>query len=78
MYQVSFDISVEWVGDGAGPMSVPSAQRLKLKGTPVQVPGGDSPSGANLNTAGTLIGTACQGLLVANIAQIQGFASGGD
>jgi len=83
MYVLKGIISVEWVGDGAGPMSVPSAQVLTVgndfgaNGGFVTVPGGDAPSTANISTACSTLATNLAGALNASISQIQGFASGG-
>jgi hypothetical protein len=80
-------MDIVWIGDGSGPMSVPSAQRLKLTQTAiVQVPGGDSPSAANFNTAigvtsGNVIANSMasdlEAQVLANLTRIQGFATGG-
>ena len=82
MYVMTGKMNISWVGDGAGPMSVASAQTLQAEvsyplGNVVQVPGGDAPSTGNVSTACTSVATAIAALLNANIAQIQGFASGG-
>ena len=87
-YGLRYSLDVVWIGDGAGPMSVPSAQRLKLTQTAiVQVPGGDSPSAANFNTAigvtsGNVIANSMasdlEAQVLANLTQIQGFATGGN
>ena len=105
-YQIRYEIEVVWIPDGAGPMSVPSAQKLRLgqiafsgltpgvAGAPggsqptgfIQVPGGDTPTQGNFNTA--LNGAAgtptapsmandLSAAIAANLAQIQGFATGG-
>lgn len=86
-YQVFGSITVAWVGDGSGPMSVPSAQSMTVNnlplglgtatnGGPVQVPGGDAPSTANIVTACASLATALSTALNVNIAGIQGWASG--
>lgn len=81
MYILKWTASVSWVGDGAGPMSVPSAQTLKIAsgqyGGSVIVPGGDAPSGANLTAAGVTAGVNIGSGLNTNLGQIQGFATGG-
>jgi hypothetical protein len=70
---------IAWVGDGAGAMSVPSAQRLKMviPAPYTQVPGGDAPSTANISAACLTASTALAALFNAQIGQIQGFATGG-
>lgn len=80
-------IDVCWVPDGAGPMEVASAQSAAVTtdfggspgmGGPVVVPGGDSPTGANLTTAaatlGTNLGAALNSPLM--LARIQGWSTG--
>jgi hypothetical protein len=100
-YQVRYQITVEYIGVGQGPMSVPAQQMLLLgqlaitgltpaprTGGPTgvqQVPGGESPTQANFNTAiNGSSSTASGGLaldienaIAANLGQIQGFATGG-
>lgn len=104
MYLIRYVVEVDWVPDGAGPLSMPSAQKLKLgslefagltvanptisiTGQPTgyqQVPGGDAPTQGNFNTALTgSSATPAGGLaldistaVAANLARIQGFASG--
>lgn len=82
-YVINWSATIAWVGDGVGAMSVPSAQRLQqnsgfsANGGPVLVPGGDSPTTGNISTAATTVGTNIATALNNNIAQIQGFATGG-
>ena len=82
-YQVVGSISIAWVPDGAGPMSVQSAQTLTVNtlfggnGGPVLVPGADAPSTANVSTACSTLATNLAAALNAQIGRIQGFASGG-
>jgi len=87
-YVIDWEARIKWVGDGCGPMGVPSAQVLQVStllqpytgsGTliPVPVPGGDAPSTANITTACTTVGTNMAAALNAQISQIQGFATGG-
>lgn len=80
VYVIKYSLNVEWVGDGCGPMSVPSAQKIRFAQTsPVLVPGGDSPSAANFNTAITGgMTTDLEAQVLANLGQIQGFATGGN
>lgn len=86
-YGIKYSLEVVWVGDGANAMSVPSAQRKRFaQSAIVQVPGGDSPSAANFNTAigvttGNVIANSMasdlQAQVLANLAQLQGFSTGG-
>lgn len=82
-YGLKWSASVVWIGDGVGPMEVPSAQVLTVSqasaggGGTIQVPGGDAPTTGNISTACTSMATAAAAALNANIGQIQGFASGG-
>ncbi len=89
MYVLTGSVTISWLPDGAGPMTVPSAQALKvlcdyipaqtaIAAAPIAVPGGDAPSTSNLNTAAVAFGAAISTLLQANVTQIQGFATGGD
>ena len=78
-YVLKYSLEIDWVGDGVGAMSVPSAQRIKFQqASPVLVPGGDAPSAANFNTAITGgMTTDLEAQVLANLGQIQGFATGG-
>jgi hypothetical protein len=78
-YVLKYSMEVAWVGDGANAMSVPSAQRKKFVQTSaVLVPGGDSPSAANFNTAITGgMTTDLEAQVLANLGQLQGFSTGG-
>ena len=105
-YLIRYALEVVYVPDGAGAMSVPSAQKMKLgslefagltvqnpqnpiTGQPtgyIQVPGGNAPSQANFRTAlqGTSGAPSANGMtadldtaIATNLAQIQGFATGG-
>ena len=80
-YVCNATVTISWVGDGVGQMMPgPGSPLLKLVtanlGGPWQVPGGDSPSGANLTTVGTTIGTAIGTALNLNLTQIQGWSTG--
>ncbi len=78
-YVLKYSLSVEYLPVGAGPMSVPDAQKIKfVQATPVLVPGGETPSAANFNTAisGAMV-TDLEAQVLANLGQIQGFATGG-
>lgn len=83
-YQIRWQATVCWVGDGTGQMSVPSAQSIKYStelggaGGQIQVPGGDAPSQANFNTAAQALATNLGTSIAANLAQIQAFATGGN
>lgn len=82
-YVLTGKFNISWVGDGVGPMSVPSAQTLQAtvgpgQATEVVVPGGDSPTTGNVSTACTTLAAALAAILNANIGQIQGFATGGN
>lgn len=86
-FGIRYSMEVVWIGDGASAMSVPSAQRKKFVQTSiVQVPGGDSPTAANFNTAigvtsGNVIANSMasdlQAQVLANLGQLQGFSTGG-
>lgn len=89
MYVLTGSVNISWLPDGGGPMTVPTAQTLKvlidyvpaqagIAAAPIAVPGGDAPSTGNLNTAATAFGTAVSTMLQANVTQIQNWASGGD
>jgi hypothetical protein len=87
-YGIRYSLDVVWIPDGAGPMTVPDAQRLKLSQTAiVQVPGGDSPTQANFNTAiGVTSGNVIAGSMASdleaqiatNLTRIQGWSTGGN
>lgn len=83
-------VNCSFVPDGAGQMSVPTVQTIQVSlnaavpsqtgitAGPIQVPGGNSPSTGNLNTAAVAFGAAISTLLQANQAQIAAFGTGGD
>lgn len=91
-YALRYQMDVIWVPDGAGPMTsligagsnigtgVGGGAQVKtiFQAAAVPVPGGDAPSQANFNTAisGAMV-TDLEAQIAANLAQIQGFASGG-
>lgn len=78
-YVLRMSADIAWVGDGCGPMSVPSAQRLKEVVVPATpVPGADAPSSANITSACNTAAVALAALFNANLTQIQGFATGGN
>jgi hypothetical protein len=86
-YAIKYSLDVVWIGDGASSMSVPAAQRLKLvQSSLVQVPGGDSPSQANFNTAigvtsGNVITNSMasdlEAQIATNLTKIQAWSTGG-
>lgn len=86
MYLVAMTLKIQWAPDGAGPMTVPDAQVAEFSlgeqgsssSSYVLVPGGNAPSMANINTAVVAAGATLSTAAQAAIAQIQGFASGGD
>jgi hypothetical protein len=72
-------MSVKYLPNGAGPMTIPEAQvKTFFQTTSVLVPGGDAPTTGNFNTAisGAMV-TDLEGQVAANIGQLQGFATGG-
>lgn len=86
-YAIGYDVRVYWIPDGGGAMSVPSAQSKKFTQTTlVQVPGGDTPTIGNFNTAltgsastptgGSALDLSTQ--INTALAQIQAWASGGN
>lgn len=83
-YMLRYQMDVVYVGQGMNAMSVPSAQ-VKTFFNPnwplgsVLVPGGETPSAANFNTAisGGMV-TDLEAQVLANLTQIQGFATGGN
>ena len=76
-YVANAVITIAYVGNGAGPMTVPEAQSFRIPIAQQLMPGGDTVTAGNLNTLGTSIGTAAQTALNANITQITGWSTGG-
>jgi hypothetical protein len=79
-YGLKYSLEVVWIGDGINAMTAGSgAQRKKFVQTStVQVPGGDAPTAANFNTAITGgMTTDLEAQVLANLGQLQGFATGG-
>ena len=86
-YALRYALDVVWVPNGAGPMTAPDAQRKKFTQTAmIPVPGGDTPTAANFNTAiGVTTGNVIAGSMAADLetqvlaalTQLQGFATGG-
>lgn len=78
-YMLTYTMNVVWAGDGVGPMTVPEAQKIRfVQASRLLVPGGNAPSAANFNTAisGAMV-TDLEAQVLANLTQIQGFATGG-
>lgn len=82
-YVLKWRLEVCLLAAGAGPMEVPAQQTLIMNndfggnGGFVAVPGGASPTQANFNTAITTAASNMETAVANNLAQIQGFASGG-
>lgn len=78
-YFIRYRLEVDYVPVGAGPMTTAQQQKKTFfQGAPVAVPGGEAPTSANFNTAITGGMTAdLEAQVLAAIAQIQGFATGG-
>lgn len=78
-YQIGYQLEVFWVPDGAGPMTQPIGSTKKFVQAQFQpVPGGDAPTAANFNTAITgVMTTDLEAQVLASLAQLQGFATGG-
>jgi hypothetical protein len=79
-YGLRYTLDVVYIPIGAGPMTVPDAQRLKMvQSSIVPVPGGETPTAANFNTGITGgMTTDLEAQVLANLTQIQGFATGGN
>lgn len=92
-FRLKYQVVVEYIGNGSGPVSVPSQQIITLgqlgldgiglqtyAGQPIgyqQVPGGNSPTQGNFDTATTAMATDISTAIAANLTQIQAFATGG-
>ncbi len=79
--QIRYSMSVCFVPDGAGPMSVPSAQvKTVTQSTVIVVGGANSPTAAQIVTACAAAGTDASNQFntAANLAQIDAFGSGGN
>lgn len=79
-YGLKYSLDVVWIPDGAGPMTVPDSQKLKMvQAAVVLVPGGDAPSQANFNTAisGAMV-TDLEAQVATNLTAIQAWATGGN
>lgn len=85
MYGLRNTLQIVWLGDGVGPQTVPESQSLKIfTGAPpnnssiVPVPGGNSPSQANFNTAIDTLAVAMKAGVATNLGTVQGWATGGN
>lgn len=78
-FGIRYALEVVYIAPGAGPMSVPDQQRKKfVQSSIVSVPGGESPTSANFNTAITGgMTTDLEAQVLAALTQLQGFATGG-
>lgn len=76
-YRAKAVVTISWVGDGCGQMSVPGAQSYTFTTVLETMPGGDTVTAGNLNTLGTTLGTDIQTGLNANITAITNWATGG-
>lgn len=90
-FAVRMKLDVVWVGDGAGGMTQADAQVLSFfpsstsatglpnsgMGQIVPVPGGDAPTAGNFNTAVGNAAADIEAQILASLARIQGFATGG-
>ena len=91
-YGLRYNVDVVWIPDGAGAMSVPSSQILSLFNSPSNpagqtagqplgqaspVPGGDTPTQANFNTACTNMVTDIEAQIAASLTRILAFNTGG-
>ena len=88
-YRLRYTLNVDWVGDGVGPGSNVATAQTKgfSQQAIVTVPGGDTPTLGNFNTALTgssstpaagSMGADLNTQISAALAQIQGFATGGN
>jgi len=88
MYLMTAKVTIGFAPDGADALTVPSAQSFEasydIQGNAAQgfqlVPGGNSPTAGNINTAVVAIAAAISTYLQTApvLAQIQGWSSGGD
>jgi len=79
-YRVTYQVQVGLFQDGGGQIGTnQNGPILELQGVQI-VPGANSPTGANLTTACTAMGTdiSTQMNVAATLAQIQAFATGGN
>ena len=84
--QLVAKISAVWVPDGVGAMSVKSAQKLDVVVDfppnanlgPILVPGGNTPSAANITTALNSLASAVTAIMgnTVNLAIIDGWVTG--
>lgn len=80
MYQLVARVTAEWIGEGAGPMTVPSAQSLFVLATQAVsgAVGSSALTSAEITSACTSLGSMVAGQLnsTSNLALMQGWASG--
>jgi hypothetical protein len=80
MYQITVKATAEWIGEGTGVLSVPSAQSLAVTATQAVsgAVGGSALTAAEITTACSSLGTLISTALNAspNLATMQGWASG--
>lgn len=80
-YRLTYQATISYVPDGVGPMGVPGSPSLRFNGVNgiVVVPGGNSPSGANITTALSSAATDLSNQMTAAavLANIQAWATGG-
>jgi hypothetical protein len=78
-YAIRYALEVVWQPDGAGPMTVPDAQRKKfVQSAIVPIAGGDSLTQANLNSAITGgMTTDLEAQTALALGQMQAWNSGG-
>lgn len=88
-YGIRYSLQVCWIPDGAGAMSVPSAQAegFTQTGAFLIVPGGDSPTQGNFNTAisgasatptAPSMSNDLAAQIAAALAKIQAWSTGGN
>lgn len=77
-YAATVILQMAWIGDGVGPLSVPSAQSTEFTLPLTFMPGGDTVSTTNTNTLGTTLGTLIQTTLATTATQalLTGWATG--
>lgn len=78
-YAIRYRMDVVYLPNGSGPMTVADMQvKTFVQAALVSVPGGDAPTAANFNTAITGgMTTDLEAQVLANLGQLQGFATAG-
>lgn len=80
-YQITYTASISFVQQGGGQAAeTPNGSVLTVTGI-AAVPGGATPTAANITTGCTAVATALTAQLAtnaANLAQLQAFATGGN